>query len=98
HRLVHLWLDLLAKQHPPFFEHFIDARTQFTSLGIDDLKLLFNTQSEFVVECHNTPKGRGRWSVASGRWQLQKPKRKRGHGCPPLRSGYCHHRPPTTDH
>ena len=52
HRLVHFRFDLLAEQHAPLFKDLIDAGTQLPRIRIDDLKLLFDTYRELVVERH----------------------------------------------
>ena len=48
-RLVHLRLDLLLESDLSAFENFVNMRTQFARLRVDDRKLLFNSQSERVV-------------------------------------------------
>src|SRR6185436_11550094 len=46
HRLMHLRLYLLAENHPALVHHLGDVRAQFPRLGVDDLKLFFDSKSE----------------------------------------------------
>src|SRR4029453_1001052 len=48
-RLVPLRLDLLFKRDFSAFENFVNMRTQFTRLRVDDCELLFDSQSEDVL-------------------------------------------------
>src|SRR5258705_12042836 len=48
HRLNHLRLDLLSKQHFPLFENLSHMGSQLTSVRIYDLKFFFNPQSKLI--------------------------------------------------
>ena len=48
-RLVHLGLDLLLERDLSAFENFVNMRTQFARLRIDDRELLFNSEGKDVV-------------------------------------------------
>src|SRR5262249_24227924 len=48
-RLVHLRLDLLFERDSSAFENFVNMRTQFARLRVDDRELLFDSQSEDVL-------------------------------------------------
>src|SRR6185503_8111640 len=46
HRLMHLRLYLLAENHAALVHHLGDVRAQLARLGVDDLKLFFDSKSE----------------------------------------------------
>ena len=48
HRLDHLWLYLFAEQKLAFFEDLGNMRFQLARFRVDDLKLLFDPESELV--------------------------------------------------
>src|SRR6516164_714256 len=48
-RLVHLRFDLLFERDFSAFENFVNVRTQFACLRVDNRELLFDSQSERVV-------------------------------------------------
>src|SRR5688572_11389014 len=48
HRLNHLGLDLLTKNHLAFIQKLRDVRTQLARYRIDDLELFFNAEGELI--------------------------------------------------
>ena len=48
-RLVHLRLDVLFQNHFAVGQNFLDVRTQLARFRIDDLKFLFDAESENVI-------------------------------------------------
>jgi hypothetical protein len=48
-RLVHLRLDLLFERDFSAFEDFMNVRTEFARLGINDCELLFDPKSECML-------------------------------------------------